>query len=146
MARAAHQSRSEPPGKLDLLRSFLVQSWDETARFNNLLVRLSILLVRRPPHLPHLLLRPCNVQVLSFFRVNTTKHNTVHQHSGAPVVKCLHVTFHRVHRLNGDFLSNMMCMQKPLQTWWLMTYLRICNGKNKSLQIWPSTAVIYYTI
>ena len=35
-----------------------MQSWDETARFNNLLARLSILLVRRPPHLPHLLLRP----------------------------------------------------------------------------------------
>ena len=46
-----------PPGKLDDLRSFLVQSWDETARFNNLLARLSILLVRRPPQLPHLLLR-----------------------------------------------------------------------------------------
>ena len=30
------------------------QSWDETARFNNLLARLSILLVRQPPHLPHL--------------------------------------------------------------------------------------------
>ena len=46
---------------LDLLRSFLVQSWDETARFNNLLARLSILLVRRRPHLPHLLLRPCEL-------------------------------------------------------------------------------------
>ena len=32
-----------------------MQSWDETARFNNLLARLIILLVRRPPHL---LLRP----------------------------------------------------------------------------------------
>ena len=65
MARAARQPRSvgsaqsvsdkgsggPPLGKLDLLRSFLVQSWDETARFNNLLARLSILLVRRPPHL-----------------------------------------------------------------------------------------------
>ena len=38
-----------------------MQSWDETARFNNLLARLSILLVRRPPHLPHLLLRPCQI-------------------------------------------------------------------------------------
>ena len=36
-----------------------MQSWDETARFNDLLARLSILLVWRPPHLPHLLLRPC---------------------------------------------------------------------------------------
>ena len=74
MARAARQPRSvasarsashravwgpSPRKILDLLRSFLVQSWDETARFNNLLARLSILLVRRPPHLPHLLLRPC---------------------------------------------------------------------------------------
>ena len=74
MARTARQLRSvasarsashravwgpSPRKILDLLRSFLVQSWDETARFNNLLARLSILLVRRPPHLPHLLLRPC---------------------------------------------------------------------------------------
>ena len=59
MQSASHRgSGGPPPGKLDLLRSFLVQSWDETARFNNLLARLSILLVRRPPHLPHLLLRP----------------------------------------------------------------------------------------